>query len=230
MDLPTDRPGVDEVYARLYQAVLEQRLQPRTKLTEERLAAIFSASRATVRQALARLEQERIVEQFPHRGAFIAEPSAKDCQDVLDARRLIEPALARRLAAAATQAQVAQLRDHVEAEWAAHRSRDDGTAIRLSGEFHNLLATLARNDALAESIRQLTARTSLAILIRHAPTAAACRPDEHQGIVDHIAVGAGDSAANALVEHLNHVQAALALNSKPTTGNLAFVFGSAEVG
>jgi DNA-binding GntR family transcriptional regulator len=222
----SDHPESDDIYERLYRAVLEQRLRPKTKLTEQRLAAIFSASRATVRQALARLEHERIVEQIPHRGAFVAEPSAKECADVLDARRLIEPALARRLAISANPRDITLLRDHAGAELTAREGRDDSAAIRLSGEFHNLLATLAGNAALAASMRPLTARTSLAILIHHPPTAAACRPDEHEIIVDRIATGAGELAASALVEHLDHVQAALASAPARSRDELELILSS----
>ena len=45
---------VDEIYERIYVAILEHRLHPGTKLGEERMADIFGVSRARVREVLAR--------------------------------------------------------------------------------------------------------------------------------------------------------------------------------
>ncbi|MEO5672743.1 MAG: GntR family transcriptional regulator, partial [Ramlibacter sp.] len=38
--------AIDEIYEKIYVAILEHRLQPGTKLGEERLAEIFGVSRA----------------------------------------------------------------------------------------------------------------------------------------------------------------------------------------
>ena len=45
----------DEIYEKIYGAILEHRLHPGTKLVEERLAEIFNVSRARIREVLARL-------------------------------------------------------------------------------------------------------------------------------------------------------------------------------
>ena len=59
----------DEIYEKIYVAVLEHRSLPGTKLVEEKLAEIFSVSRARVREVLARLAHEQIVQLIPQRGA-----------------------------------------------------------------------------------------------------------------------------------------------------------------
>ena len=59
----------DEIYEKIYVAILEHRLHPGTKLVEERLAEIFNVSRARIREVLARLAHEQIVELYPQRGA-----------------------------------------------------------------------------------------------------------------------------------------------------------------
>jgi DNA-binding GntR family transcriptional regulator len=62
------------------------------------MADIFGVSRARIREVLGRLAHERIVELFPQRGAFVAKPTIEQARDVFEARRLIEPAVLRRLA------------------------------------------------------------------------------------------------------------------------------------
>ncbi|HEY0886387.1 MAG TPA: GntR family transcriptional regulator, partial [Ramlibacter sp.] len=129
---------VDEIYERIYVAILEHRLHPGTKLGEERLADIFGVSRARVREVLARLAHEQIVELFPQRGAFVAKPTKEQARDVFEARRLIEPAVLRRLVDTLTPEKIARLRQHQELEADAHRREDKRAMVRLSGEFHTL--------------------------------------------------------------------------------------------
>lgn len=120
----------DDIYEKIYIAILEHRLHPGTKLGEERLAKIFNVSRARVREVLTRLAHEQIIDLYPQRGAFVAKPSPEQAIDVFDARRLIEPAMLRRLIATLTPDKVARPRRHQELELDALR-RDMAKAENL---------------------------------------------------------------------------------------------------
>ena len=50
----------DMVYAHIFDAILEQRLAPGTKLSEEALGEIFGVSRTIIRRALSRLAHEQV--------------------------------------------------------------------------------------------------------------------------------------------------------------------------
>lgn len=224
----TGSPDHDAVYDRIYRAVLEQRLVPGTKLAEQKLAGIFGVSRGRIREVLARLEYDGIVEQIPNRGSYIARPTEQESGDVLDARRLIESVLVRRLAASHAPADLDRLRAHVAAEWAAQRADDEGAAIRLSGEFHNLVADLVPNARLSRIVRQLSALTCLAILIHRAPTASACRPAEHASIVDLIAEGDAGGAAASMVGHLDEVDRSLDIAPPSAAVDLADILAASS--
>ncbi len=135
--------GTDEVYRRVYESVLAHQLRPGTKLPEEKLAAIFGVSRAKIRKVIARLEHEQVVEVVHNRGAFVAHPSADQASDTLEARRVIEPAIVQSLAEKASRHDIDALRKHLTSESAAVKRGDKPAYIRLSGEFHNLVAELA---------------------------------------------------------------------------------------
>ena len=64
---------VDEMASRIATAIHEHRLLPGTKLGEDRLASIFNTSRARVREVLARMAREQMVELFPN--AVLLSPS-----------------------------------------------------------------------------------------------------------------------------------------------------------
>jgi DNA-binding GntR family transcriptional regulator len=215
---------VDEIYERVYVAILEHRLQPGTKLGEERLADIFGASRARIREVLARLAHEQIVELFPQRGAYVAKPSIEQARDVFEARRLIEPAVIRRLIDTITPEKTARLRQHLELEFDARRRDDKRAVIRLSGEFHTLAAELAGNSALARNMRELSMLTCLAIFLYDAPTATSCRPDEHTKIVEAIGKRDRARAEKLMMDHLDHIEHSLKLDPSNAEADLEAIF------
>jgi len=216
----------DEIYEKIYVAILEHRLHPGTKLVEERLADIFDVSRARVREVLARLAHEQIVELYPQRGAYVAKPTAEQARDVFEARRIIEPAVLRRLIDTLTADKVARLREHQEREIDARRRDDKRAIVRLSGEFHTLAADLAGNSALARSMRELSTLTCLIIFLYDSPTATSCRADEHSQIVDAVAKRDAARAEALMLEHLEHIESSLKLHTTSEDVDLEAIFGA----
>jgi DNA-binding GntR family transcriptional regulator len=214
----------DEIYEKIYVAILEHRLHPGTKLVEERLAEIFGVSRARIREVLARLAHEQIVELFPQRGAYVAKPTIEQARDVFEARRLIEPAVLRRLIETLTPEKLARLRQHQELELDARRRDDKRAVIRLSGEFHSLAAELAGNSALARSMRELSVLTCLMIFLYDAPTTTSCRADEHSQIIDAIAKRDAPRAERLMLEHLEHIEGSMKLEPATEEVDLAAIF------
>jgi DNA-binding GntR family transcriptional regulator len=214
----------DDIYERIYVAILEHRLHPGTKLGEDKLAGIFGVSRARVREVLARMAHEQIVDLYPQRGAFVAKPSPEQAMDVFEARRLIEPALLRRLIETLAPEKVARLRQHQELELDARRRDDKRAVVRLSGEFHQLIAELAGNSALARSMRELSTLTCLIIFLYDAPTATSCRADEHSEIVDAIAKRDADRAERLMLAHLDHIEGSLNHGSSAEDVDLEAIF------
>jgi DNA-binding GntR family transcriptional regulator len=215
---------IDEIYEKIYVAILEHRLHPGTKLGEERMAEIFGVSRARIREVLARLAHEQIVELYPQRGAYVAKPSIEQARDVFEARRLIEPAVLRRLIDTISPEKIARLRQHQELEADAHRRNDKRAVIRLSGEFHTLAAELAGNSALSRSMRELCMLTCLTIFLYDAPTATSCRNDEHGMIIDALAKRDRAKAEKLMLDHLDHIESSLKLDGHSGEADLEAIF------
>jgi DNA-binding GntR family transcriptional regulator len=213
--LRTKRPkplSVLEIHDRILAAIGERRLLPGTQLVEEKLASVFGVSRTKIRQAIARLAHDGIVTVFHNRGAFVSSPSAAEAREVFDARRLIEPWLIRSLAASATAAQVKRLRAHVALESEARTGNDRRSIIKLSGDFHQLIAEMVGNSVIARTMRELESLTCLVIILYDSPHVPACPYHEHSDLIDAIERHDADEAARRMVEHLNHVEAALDLD------------------
>ena len=170
--------------ARIATAIHEHRLLPGTKLGEDRLANIFNTSRARVREVLARMARDQMVELFPQRGAFVAKPSIEQALDVFEARRLIEPGIVRRLVLNMDNSKIRRLQTHLKQERDARANSDKRATVRLSGEFHVLLAELAGNSALLRSMRELSTLTCLTISLYESAVNTCCLVDEHEAVVD----------------------------------------------
>jgi DNA-binding GntR family transcriptional regulator len=202
-------PSVEAMHERILNAVMEHRLPPGTKLIEEKLATAFHVSRTKVRQVLGRLAHDGVATVYPNRGTFVSSPTVEEARHVLEARRLIEPALIRQLADAGTKEQLGRLREHVTLESKARAANERRAIIRLSGEFHMLIADMAGNPYLAKSLRELATLTCLIIALYDSPTVPACLHNEHEDIVDAVAARDAKRAGTLMVTHLNHVERAL---------------------
>lgn len=202
-------PSVDTIHQRVLTAIVEHRLPPGTKLGEERLAGVFGVSRTQIRQVLERLAHDNIATVQPNRGAFVSSPTVEEAREVFAARRLIEADLIRQATRAATAADIRRLREHVAKESAARTANDKRAIVRLSGEFHQLIADIAGNRFLAKTMRELETLTCLVIILYDGPNVPACPYHEHSDLADAIEARAADHAAAFMVEHLEHVESAL---------------------
>jgi DNA-binding GntR family transcriptional regulator len=197
----------DDVLRSIEQAVIDNRLAPGTKLKEVQLAEVFGVKRGTIRKVLARLAHSRLVEQLPNRGASVAKPSVKEGQDLFAARRAIEAANLKTLAANISDPQVKQLRQLLTKEQAAYQQMDSQTALSLSVEFHRLIANLAGNSVMTEFLNDIIRRTPLVILTHLGSKAQnRCHNHEHSAIVDAIAAGDGETAVAIMEQHLLHIE------------------------
>ena len=151
--LETLRADPDEqiIVDRIYSAVMEQKLAPRTKLSEQSLCEAFGTGRMRVRRALLLLSSQGIVELHSNRGAFIACPSPDEAREVFVARLMIETGIVRELAHKISSAAVNALRSHIVKEDEARARSDRTEIIRLSGEFHVELAKCHNNKVLSPS-------------------------------------------------------------------------------
>ncbi len=185
---------------------------PGEPLRENELAEMFGVSRTKVRQALMRLVQTGVAEQRLNLGARVASPSRKQAREIFQFTRLLEPALAARIAENATAKQIRKLNAHLLLEDEARRENDEAELIRLTGEFHLLLARLLENDLLDQQMMAIEALTCLSILAYTHSGVSACLPSEHKDIVAAIEAGDIEHVRHLMADHLDHVRADLDLN------------------
>lgn len=199
-------------------AIVEHRLQPGTKLAEQKLADHFGVSRTLVRQALFQLAQNRLVKMEKARGAFVAAPTVEEARQVFAVRRMLECEMTRQFVRTVTAARLKALREHMAQEKAAVDRHDAAERTELLGDFHVRMAELTGNEVLAQIVRDLVSRSSLITLMYQRDAAAAHSQEEHVELVKAIAAKDEHLAAQLMEEHLLHVEESLAFH-KPAPSN-----------
>ncbi|WP_295046656.1 GntR family transcriptional regulator [uncultured Paracoccus sp.] len=210
--------GEEDIVEHIFEAVIEQRLPPGTKLSESALCDAFGVGRMRIRRALLLLASRQIVELHANRGAFVASPTSEQAHEVFEARLMLEPSIARLAVARATDADIALLADHIEREHQAHHVGRRRDAIRLSGQFHGLLAQVAGNPTMMRIMKEMITRTSLIIGIFGAQDMTDCRDHDHSRIVDQIRSRDAEGAAGLMQDHLQQLKNDLDLSNRVTTG------------
>jgi DNA-binding GntR family transcriptional regulator len=224
------KDGIDtaEVHERIWSAIVDHSLPPETRLVESELCEIFGVGRTRVRQVLQRLAHERVVTLMRNRGAMVSKPSVREAREVFAARRLIEASVVETVIESATRKDIKRLQEHVAREQDAWRANDRRAILKLSGEFHILLAEAADNHILLEVLRDLVSRSSLIIAVYQSAGASPCPPDAHRELTATLE-RRERAAIKLMVQHLDHVFADLMLEERNGSGiDLKTVFGARQ--
>lgn len=125
------------------------------------------------------------------------------------ARRMLEGGVVRRLCCSPPKDGLGALIGCVDAEDCAQSKEDLAIALRLSGDFHLILAKLTGNPIVAGMLRELVSRTVLAIAVHQRPNASGCRTHEHRRIINLLKAGDAEGAAREMDDHLVALDAGL---------------------
>ncbi|MGZ5837685.1 MAG: GntR family transcriptional regulator [Xanthobacteraceae bacterium] len=197
---------VDLACQALRQAIIEQALPPGTRLPEDELGVRFGMSRTLVREALAQLQSEGLVDAPPRRTATTAKPTLDQAREVFEIRRMLEREVVRLAIGRWRPEFGAELEGHVRAEEAARQVGEARVSIRLAGEFHTKLGAMAGNSLLRRYLSEVVSRCSLILALYGRPHSADCAVNEHREIVAALRAGNADAAIKVMEHHLGSVE------------------------
>lgn len=138
----------DSAYDRLLTAVIFGDLPPGAVVDEKQIATHFSLGLASVRDALARLALEGLMDRQARVATRIPDLTVRELQDVFEARILLEGHCAGLAAQRAEAEQIATLRGAFEGYGQAMAARDFRGLVRMDQVFHRTLAAATRNRVL----------------------------------------------------------------------------------
>lgn len=201
----SDKSLSERVADELRDAIQGGEYPPGTRLVERRLAADLGVSHIPVREALARLADEGLVEHAPRRGARVAGLNAKLLEELCSIRILHEQFVAIRVQERLTPASESELRKLVEQMARAADRGDVHKIFEIDQQFHERLWTLADHELLSEFVSQLRGRISAFL---RATTEALednqldKHVEAHRELVDAIAGGDPAAARETMARHI----------------------------
>jgi DNA-binding GntR family transcriptional regulator len=163
-------------------------------------------SRTLVREVLAQLQSEGLVDAPPRRTATTAKPTFDQAKEVFETRRILEREVVRLVIARWQSRFGAELEGHVRAEEAARQAGEPRVSIRLAGEFHTRLGEMTGNTLIRRYLGEVVSRCSLILALYGRPHSADCAVNEHREIVAALRTGDAESAIRIMDRHLGSVE------------------------
>lgn len=193
----------DRAYEAIRDRLIMLDIRPGEPLNDDLLAQDLGTGRTPVREALKRLESDRLVVAYPRRGTFATGVDITDLAHISEIRRELEPlaaARAARTAPAATRDRLAALAAEVGALDAAVGDRD---LLRRDVEVHRHIYRAAGNPHLEDVlVRQDNLATRIWCLFLDRLPAVAGHVKEHAALLDAIVAGEDETAARLALEHV----------------------------
>jgi DNA-binding GntR family transcriptional regulator len=200
------RKVTDWVFEEVRQAIIDLRLVPGTPLREAAMAGQLGVSKTPVREALARLEQEGLVETTSFKGAVVSGYSPQDLREIYELRELLEGAAARAAATAASEATLARFAALVAESRTLWAEGDLEGLAALLGAFDLVIYEQVTNERIRALIDNLKAHLArIGRLTEEIPGRVTASVEEHAAIVDAIAARDPDEAERSMRVHIRSV-------------------------
>ncbi|MFX0579842.1 GntR family transcriptional regulator [Nocardia nepalensis] len=206
-------PLSEQVYESLRRDLATGAIVPTERLGEERLAEIYGVSRTPVREALARLQADGLVQRHAD-GLYPYRPRLEELGNLYELRIVLETRGIQRVIGIVGEPAPAHDLSLVRVELDIWRGfRDDppepGPALVAADEqFHTNLLAAAGNTALAEALTGVYVRVRpVRTLDLPTPERIATMTAEHIAIAEQLLDGDPDAALRTLTTHIGSSRA-----------------------
>lgn len=196
----------DQVFDKLESDIVSG-VYPRGEiLTELKLVEQLNVSRTPIREALRRLEQERLI-QDTGKGSLVLGITLDDLVDIMDIRLRCEGLAARYAAMNRTQEEADRLHHLMELQ-DFYAAKDDYDHLReIDDEFHECIYEFCGRHVLMDTLRPLHRKTQR---YRRGSISNAQRrqhsTDEHKAVCTAICAGDADGAYAAMTLHIQNAK------------------------
>ena len=190
-------------YAAIRDAILRGAFEPRERLVEERLGEALQISRTPVREALAILEHEGLIESIPYKGLMVRSITVDEFLNMYEALGVIEPPIAAAAARNATPRDIEMMTailDHA----AAAIPHDVPGYLAANREFQVNLGRCANKPFLTRMLLSIEERSDMYLIYTHHQLPAdkmLAAVEDRRTILQAVARADADAAAAAAAEH-----------------------------
>jgi DNA-binding GntR family transcriptional regulator len=197
------RTLAEKAFGMLHDAIVSGALQPGERLPIEDLAAATGMSPMPIREALRRLDGVGLVENFPHRGARVADLSVEDLDEVYDSRLMLEVPTIGRAATNFSDEDAANGAEWLERLESAIKRDSDVESLEAHTGFHFALYRAASSRWLVRLISPLwDSAERYRVATAGARLLFQSRVDEHEQLLVACREGQAEVAEARLWNHL----------------------------
>ena len=206
---PSPLSLADRAYLALRDRLITLQIRPGEPIDDGQIARELEMGRTPVREALKRLEDDRLVIAYPRRGTFATSVDITDLAHINEIRLQLEPLAARRAAERATAVQRAELRELIARIEASDELSGDRTDLmRLDLTVHRAIYRAAGNPHLEDVlIRYHNLATRIFCLFLGRLPNVIDHVNEHAPLLTAIVSGDADRAAELARDHVTGFEA-----------------------
>ena len=185
-------------------------IRPGEPINDDRLADEFGFGRTPVREALKRLERERLVVAFPRRGTFATAVDMTDFADISEIRKQLEPTAAARAARTASPDVRARLTAFADEIAEVDDGEDPREVLRKDVRVHREIYRAAGNPHLEDILVSLDSHaTRIWCLFLDRLPDVADHVREHVALLRAIVDGDEETAAALSLAHIEGFEQAI---------------------
>jgi DNA-binding GntR family transcriptional regulator len=198
----------DQAYRAIRDRLVKLEIRPGAPINEDQLSASLGLGRTPVREALKRLELERLVIAYPRRGTFATGVNITDLTHLFEVRQLIEPAasaIAARHATAADRVAMAALLEELES-----CSGPPDELIDLDMQVHRTIYAATDNPYLEDTlVRYDSLAARIWCLFLDQLTVMAKHVGQHGPLLRSVIDADADKAAELARQHVTEFEAVI---------------------
>lgn len=207
MPVPAGRESIerhllrDTAYEAIRDAIVDGTLSPDERLHDVELCAWLNLSRTPVREALARLEDEGLVETVPQRYTRVRPLLASDAHSAFPVLAAIH-ALATELAVPRLTRQDLDELHHANTAFVdGMHYRSPSATFTADARFHDVFVRRAGNGDITRALERLSGRLRRLELLRSGALPGRRSAAQHEAIIARAAAGDASGAASATREN-----------------------------
>lgn len=196
----------DQVFEKLENDII-QGVYPRGEiLTELKLVDQLGVSRTPIRDALRRLEQERLIEDTG-KGSRVVGITEEDLEDIMNIRQRIEGLAAYYAAKNMTPEGLAELTHIVDLQDFYYDKGDAEQLRQVDEQFHDLICYLSKRTVIMDTLIPLHRKTRRYRRISMEDWSRTINTrKEHKAIFDAMASGDADLAESLMAKHIENAK------------------------
>lgn len=195
------------IYYKVRDLIASGRIPPGTQLDERSLANDLAVSRTPLREAIATLVEEGLVERRPYRGNFVRMFTAKQVNDLYVVRKVLEGLATRLAVLSLAEEDLDKIRSILDETQQALEAGDMAAYSTADVHFHDTIAQMSKNETLIESIGRLKRQIQIVRLgANRDPQVVARTALERPHILAALEARDADLAARLMEEHIDGVR------------------------